>query len=424
MCLERKRRALRNGADSKLTLSKRLRQSQTAATALLQRIDTGPTRIAVPRASMLRHAQARGVNLESDAQVEEQQIGSQDKESMLLEADPPPLLSKQAQLDKAQLWVKSISTKQMWRPIPRRRQFRGAAVLQLTREGQPKQPISYAEYLECLPDSPAADAYEDASIAERTGLGGLDLLRRLTGGAKGIPPLTDEERELAVHALDDRGSPDEVLVSRFSVDVTRRQLSCLLPSTWLNDEVVNFYCKLLQERCDRAAGSSTPSCWFTNTFFWGKLSGEGGRSYSYKDVKRWTVRAKVDIFTKDFVIFPINVNSMHWTCGAINLRDKCFYYLDSMDQSPPSTFVPFLRRYLNDEHLARKGTPLEGVDSWCRVHIEVPQQSNGYDCGVFTCCFAECLASGAGFAFDQDDIHDMRLRLAARIVSGNSEWSS
>mmetsp|Transcript_19417 Transcript_19417/g.45152 ORF Transcript_19417/g.45152 Transcript_19417/m.45152 type:complete len:409 (-) Transcript_19417:114-1340(-) len=385
-----KKKRKREAYDASST-SSQLRKLSQSSHSLLHRIDKGPAVVVLPQPS------------------------KPDRE----EAPPQPMPALETVCQQQQTWTKALSQRNIWRPVPRRKQFKATAVLQLT--PKPSQPLGYQEYLEWLQESTveADDAEPDAA-----GLSGLEHLRFLTGPtppARFMSPLTEEEREIAGQGLDS-GNPGEVLVDRFSVQVTRKQLSCLNPATWLNDEVVNFYCKLLQERCDKAAGAA-PACWFTNTFFWPKLSGEGNRTYSYKDVKRWTIRAKVDIFEKDYVIFPININAMHWTCGAINLRDKCFYYLDSMNQAPPSTFVPFLRRYLNDEHQAKRGKPLEGVDEWGWVPMDVPQQENGYDCGVFTCCFAECLSSDRHFNFDQSDITDMRLRIAARIILGDSsQW--
>lgn len=54
------------------------------------------------------------------------------------------------------------------------------------------------------------------------------------------------------------------------------------------------------------------------------------QEYSYKDVRRWTVKAKIDIFQLDYVIFPMNIGETHWAMGAIDLKDKGFRYFDSM----------------------------------------------------------------------------------------------
>ena len=44
---------------------------------------------------------------------------------------------------------------------------------------------------------------------------------------------------------------DEVLMEKFNISITREKLRCLRDGVWLNDEVVNFMVKLLQQRCAR-----------------------------------------------------------------------------------------------------------------------------------------------------------------------------
>lgn len=240
-------------------------------------------------------------------------------------------------------------------------------------------------------------------------------------GFRRVPALTAEERALAEASLGG-GSPDEVLASRFSVNLTRQQVECLLPGVWLNDEVINFYYKLLQDRCHSAKGRR--KCWFPNSFFWPKLS-SNTNAYSYKEVRRWTVKAKINIFELDYVIFPMNIGDMHWAMGAIDLRAKGFRYFDSMSATPHPNFVPFLRCYLQDEHKARKSAPLPGnIEDWDLIpNVQaVPQQRNCYDCGVFTCFFGDYFAAGKDLVFDQADMPDLRLRLAARITKADEGW--
>lgn len=46
------------------------------------------------------------------------------------------------------------------------------------------------------------------------------------------------------------GPPSEVLVdhARSSIQVTRKDMACMAPMQWLNDEVINLYISLLLER--------------------------------------------------------------------------------------------------------------------------------------------------------------------------------
>lgn len=296
-----------------------------------------------------------------------------------------------------------------------------------------EDPLSYLDYLSWLqqvlpksmqPVKPAGTAAEPEDAEGGDHLSALDLLRRLASLSEpcgGVPPLTDEERQLAENGLDD-GNAEEVLASRFNVEVKRKQLWCLRPGQWLNDEVINFYCKLLEERAKKSADS--PKVWFPNSFFWPKLSGADNKVYSYKDVKRWTIKAKIDIFELDHVIFPMNIGESHWALGAIDIKNKGFRYFDSMFCRPHRNFVPFLQKYLQDEHKAKKGKDFVGADEWDLIMPDdpVPQQNNGYDCGVFTCNFAECFSSGRELGFTQDDMPDLRMRLAARVMGGTEDW--
>lgn len=164
-----------------------------------------------------------------------------------------------------------------------------------------------------------------------------------------------------------------------------------------------------------------PRCWFANSFFWEKLSGGAVAShaaYSYGDVRRWTVRAGIDIFAIDFLVIPINVCAMHWALLVIDFRAKCFRYLDSMHCPPHHNMEPYLQRYIQDEHASKKGAPFAGVDAWHMAppDPQLPQQGNGFDCGVFACIFADYLTSGRGMDFCQEDIPDLRARLAAQIL--------
>jgi len=300
------------------------------------------------------------------------------------------------------------------------------------------RPLGYTEYLAWLRQVlPEAESQEEpvaeAASAEGKQLSGLELLRKISEAARpknamryaarGVPAPSKEDLALAEQSLWGEGKPGEVLASRFSVDLKRSQLQCLRPGEWLNDEVINFYFKLLQERTRRP--EAPRRCWFTNSFFWPKLSGKGHAEYNFKEVRRWTTKAKVDIFDQDYVIFPMNIGETHWALGAIDFRERGFRYFDSMFSRPHSNFVPFLRKYLSDEHKAKKGgKALEGIDGWELIKPEnpLPKQRNGYDCGVFTCSFAEWFSQGLALDFSQDDMPNLRLRLAARVVRADENW--
>jgi sentrin-specific protease 1 len=62
----------------------------------------------------------------------------------------------------------------------------------------------------------------------------------------------------------------------------------------------------------------------------------------------------VDLFDQDLVIIPINCGNSHWTLALINVRWRRFEYFDSLFGGDGGR-LRTLRRYLEDEHKARRG---------------------------------------------------------------------
>lgn len=97
----------------------------------------------------------------------------------------------------------------------------------------------------------------------------------------------------------------------------------------------------------------------------------------------------LNLVNKKIIFIPINDNrdisrsgGSHWSLLAWNLKQSCFYYLDSMSnynlssaKSTKSTFEKALN--MKDQKL---------------VIIKSPQQNNSYDCGVYTIFFAELMS--------------------------------
>lgn len=52
-----------------------------------------------------------------------------------------------------------------------------------------------------------------------------------------------------------------------------------------------------------------------------------------------------------------------------------------------------------------------------RRYPPVPQQGNGHDCGMFTLSFADAASRQAKFTLTQRDMPNLRLRVAADIMS-------
>ncbi|KAK7433828.1 hypothetical protein VKT23_020544 [Stygiomarasmius scandens] len=217
------------------------------------------------------------------------------------------------------------------------------------------------------------------------------------------------------------------VISRYAKQqVSDADLVRLKPGNWLNDEIINFYGALLLGRSEALKEYNTKKnatngiqsrrktapldIHYFNTFFWTKLEKDG---YDRSRLAMWT--NKVDIFSKDVVIIPVNHSNVHWTGAAINFRRKRIESYDSMGMDQTMVYKR-LRNYLDAEHRNKKKSPFDFTD-WIDYTLkDTPQQENGYDCGVFTCQFLESLSRGEeNFTFTQEDIPYLRRKMAWEI---------
>lgn len=134
----------------------------------------------------------------------------------------------------------------------------------------------------------------------------------------------------------------------------------------------------------------------------------------------------MDSFKLDCINFPIYTScGTHWSIGVIDFRQKGFHHFNSASQSMTTKekFVPFLRRYLQDEHQDKVKSSFQGGEEWTILPLpgKVPQQQNDCDCGVFSCCFAVYYAQQQAFNFSQNDMPEMRLRIAAQVIQTKAE---
>jgi hypothetical protein len=75
-----------------------------------------------------------------------------------------------------------------------------------------------------------------------------------------------------------------------------------------------------------------------------------------------------------------------------------------------------LQSYLERTYEDNLGTRL--LDMKCEQETSLPQQTNGHDCGVFVCLFAERISRSAMFDFVEEDCYYFRLRIASEIQQG------
>lgn len=233
-------------------------------------------------------------------------------------------------------------------------------------------------------------------------------------------PLTDDDKAQVVQAFSGSNRGKVLITHKNSnIDITGILLQCLKPGKWLNDEVINVYLELLKERETREPKKFL-KCHFFNTFFYKKLK-SGKTNYNYQSVRRWTSQRKLGygLFECDKIFVPIH-KEVHWCLAVINKKDKKFQYLDSL-MGRDNQVLQILARYYVDEVKDKNGEDID-VSSWEMEFVEeLPEQQNGYDCGMFMIKYADFYSRNIGLCFGQEHMAYFRLRTAKEILRLKAE---
>jgi len=228
---------------------------------------------------------------------------------------------------------------------------------------------------------------------------------------------------------------EEVIVSHSNIQLKLADFQTLRGLSWLNDNIIDFYFKLLQERDDiiyehsvliaSTSSSSTviayrPS-YFFNAFFVTCLTRNG--IYNYSDVSRWT--RNIDIFSRDKGYWPLNFTNLHWALLVIFFQSKEIYYYDSLHMNG-MRFITAFKRWLQDESMNKRGIPLN-INEWRVFHnpTDTPRQENGSDCGVFVIMGARAIAYNQPLSsYNQSGMQLYRSMIGNHLLRNSLEVTS
>ena len=235
-------------------------------------------------------------------------------------------------------------------------------------------------------------------------------------------PLDDEESQKVNNFLSRTEFTHEIIIDKFNINMTQVKLSCLKEGTWLNDEVINFYMCMLQERDDKLFQSNKGkrlSSHYFNSYFMDKLYRNG--AYNFKLVKRWTEKHNINIFEKDKIFIPVNISNTHWAMIVAYMQYNSIHYYDSLKREGVNKFLkPAVLRWLKDES-AERGIAFD-ENEWDLIDQEsnVPLQDNGVDCGVFSILCADFISDNISLSdsYKQHEIALYRRKICAAILRG------
>ncbi|XP_038723852.1 ubiquitin-like-specific protease 1A isoform X1 [Tripterygium wilfordii] len=180
-------------------------------------------------------------------------------------------------------------------------------------------------------------------------------------------------------------------------------------------QVINLYFELLKER-EMREPEKFLRCHFFNTFFYKKLiSGRSG--FEYSAVKRWPTAKRLGygLIECDKIFVPIH-NEIHWCLAVINKKDEKFQYLDSLGGKDQNV-LRVLAKYFVEEVKDKSGQDVD-VSYWEQQVVEdLPEQENGFDCGMFMIKYADFYSRGPGLCFNQEHMPYFRRRTAKEILN-------
>ncbi|KAI5597934.1 hypothetical protein BDE02_02G098600 [Populus trichocarpa] len=250
--------------------------------------------------------------------------------------------------------------------------------------------------------------------------GGVDLLQQ-----RRYFPSFDVEFEDVIYP---KGDSDAVSISKRDVDL-------LQPETFINDTIIDFYIKYLK---NQIPPEEKHRYHFFNSFFFRKLADLDKDPSSVKDgraaflrVHKWT--RKVDIFGKDYIFIPVNFN-LHWSLLVIchpgevaGVKDEdtsksvivpCILHLDSI-KGTHAGLKNLVQSYLWEEWKVRQKDTSEDMSSKFLnlrfVPLELPQQENSFDCGLFLLHYLELFLVEAPVNFSPFRINEFNKFL-------NGDW--
>ncbi|KAK9163665.1 hypothetical protein Syun_004567 [Stephania yunnanensis] len=210
-----------------------------------------------------------------------------------------------------------------------------------------------------------------------------------------------------------KGDPD-------AVSISMRDVELLQPETFINDTIIDFYVKYLK---NNIKPEELRRFHFFNSFFFRKLadmdknpsSASEGRA-AFLRVRKWT--RKVSLFEKDYLFIPVNFN-LHWSlivvCHPGEIIDfadddisrcpkvPCILHMDSIKGSHKG-LKNLVQNYLWEEWKERQTNPSEDASSKFFnlrfIPLELPQQENSFDCGLFLLHYVELFLEEAPACFN------------------------
>ena len=202
------------------------------------------------------------------------------------------------------------------------------------------------------------------------------------------------------------GPPDDV-ISKHSIEMTRRDYRSLSGKNWINDKIIDEYFTLIKER-NLKNNLAKVTIFSTHAFT--KLEQDFDDNFNLI-ANRWV---NEDLTLQDKVLIPI-FKEDHWSLVVVIIKDQRIDYYDSILGRRHTSSAPRIFRKFFNSYFEMKGK--EG--QFKSVVIDnAPIQRNGYDCGTFVCQNAEKAARGVFVNSKQEEMAKARRKMMKEIFQG------
>lgn len=183
-----------------------------------------------------------------------------------------------------------------------------------------------------------------------------------------------------------------IVIEKFRIEITRRDIEFLQGTNWLNDSLIDFYLELIQEKY--------PSVFCFDIFFLQSLQIANSQPF---DLRRRSTPS--NLLMNNLILVPVH-RPQHWALITIKPRERRIEYYDSLGWNGEQ-YLSIVEDYLKSR---------TGENEWTLENIaEIPRQDNNSDCGVFLCQYAIHLAKNQEFSFDQSSMPLKRKQMIYEI---------
>jgi len=167
------------------------------------------------------------------------------------------------------------------------------------------------------------------------------------------------------------------LFTLFNFPIYVGTFGSLLPDSWLNDEVIDFYLSIVWKKARKEHNVICLSVNFNN-----RLEREGLAGF-----KTWGAKKHYDAYDK--LVIPINVGDVHWVLAVVDKMHKEIRFYDSKQNAGIDFCVRILDWYEQYLLLFCEGTAFDR-NEWKFSDVDdFLVQKNNSDCGVYVCLFAD-----------------------------------